>query len=530
MSQVGQKTEVGTLDGTPEKRLFWSIISDYDLRTAICELIDNSVDQWMPTKDKASLSVSVKLDDAKQFISVMDNAGGVKKSELDLLITPGGSNNDPLKECIGIFGVGSKRAAVALGERIEYKTRFRTQETYQIDVTEDWLSSSDWEIPSYQIPNIHKNTTLIEITKLRKPINSEQITELTTHLQETYGKFLQHNFELEVNGVALDSFEFANWCFPPDYPPREISFNIELPDEQKIYVKITGGLISDRDAETENYGVYFYCNDRLIVKELKSRDVGYYVPGEAGVPHPDASLSRVIVELNGPAKYMPWNSSKTSINVDHIVFQQVRQSIIQLNSYYTSLSRRLKNDWDNSIYKYVDGDIDKKSVTNPTSKEPVNLPELPKVKKRKVEQLIAKNRKQINSQPWTVGLVESIAFLEIIKRQKFETGNRIALIVLDSNFEIALKEFIVHRSDIFPTNIYTEKKIRELFRTRKKVVNEVAKQISLPKSLTDKADHYYQIRNKLIHERATVGITDREVEDYRKVVVKILKLLFDLRF
>jgi hypothetical protein len=33
MASVTKKTEVGPLDGTPEKRMFWSIISDYDLKT-----------------------------------------------------------------------------------------------------------------------------------------------------------------------------------------------------------------------------------------------------------------------------------------------------------------------------------------------------------------------------------------------------------------------------------------------------------------------------------------------------------------
>ncbi len=47
MSDVTFKTEVGLLDGTPEKRMFWSIIADYDLRTGMCELVDNAIDIWM---------------------------------------------------------------------------------------------------------------------------------------------------------------------------------------------------------------------------------------------------------------------------------------------------------------------------------------------------------------------------------------------------------------------------------------------------------------------------------------------------
>jgi hypothetical protein len=43
--------------------------------------------------------------------------------------------------------------------------------------------------------------------------------------------------------------------------------------------------------------VYFYCNNRLIAKEIKTRDVGYFVSAEAGVPHPNISLCRELVRL-----------------------------------------------------------------------------------------------------------------------------------------------------------------------------------------------------------------------------------------
>jgi hypothetical protein len=49
-------------------------------------------------------------------------------------------------------------------------------------------------------------------------------------------------------------------------------------------------------------------------------------------------------------------------------------------------------------------------------------------------------------------------------------------------------------------------------------------------ALLGKIDHYYLLRNSLIHERATQQITDTQVSDYRKVIEKVLTLLFGLRF
>jgi hypothetical protein len=105
-----------------------------------------------------------------------------------------------------------------------------------------------------------------------------------------------------------------------------------------------------------------------------------------------------------------------------------------------------------------------------------------------------------------------------------------ALILLDSNFEIALKEFIVHRADLFPPDQFGDTAIHALFQKRYKVVDAVSGKINIPKKLLDKANHYYLLRNKLIHERATIGVTDADVETYQDTIQKVLKILFDIEF
>ena len=81
MDTVTRKTEIEPIDGTPLKRMFWSIISDYDLNTALCELVDNALDIWMHNERVKPLKVEITLDVARQLISVKDNAGGLKQDE-----------------------------------------------------------------------------------------------------------------------------------------------------------------------------------------------------------------------------------------------------------------------------------------------------------------------------------------------------------------------------------------------------------------------------------------------------------------
>ena len=99
------KTEVGILDATPSKRLFLSIIADYDLNKSICELVDNALDVWSKDGRKQNIKIDIQLNERQQTISVEDNAGGLPESELRYIIGPGLSGNAATDDTIGIFGV-----------------------------------------------------------------------------------------------------------------------------------------------------------------------------------------------------------------------------------------------------------------------------------------------------------------------------------------------------------------------------------------------------------------------------------------
>lgn len=530
MAPISRKTEVEPIDGTPVKRMFWSIISDYSLETAICELVDNAIDSWMLDNRSKPLTVSLDLEVDRQLISIRDNAGGVKRDDLRLLVAPGGSRNDPGGELIGIFGVGSKRAGIALAEHVIIKTRFQNEETSELDITPEWLESEEWQLPAYAIPDIEPHSTQLEMSHLRTPLNQEDVEALIIHLGETYGWFIDQGCRLELNGAPVLPRHFDAWAFPPGFPPRETSFDLDMGQSGKFCASITAGLIRDRAPDQDNYGVYFYCNHRLIAREVRVRDVGYFVTAEAGVPHPDASLCRAIVRLQGPAQMMPWNSTKSGINFGHIAFQRVRPALITLVSHFSSLSRRLKDDWEHRVFQHESGQIERIEVEEAATSGRIILPQLPRVNKPRAEKYKAINKTQIRDKPWTLGLVETMAAVDVLARQRLETKNRMSLILLDSNFEIALKEFIVHRRDLFPPDQYNDAAIRRLFAKRHEVINTVSARVNIPAVLVDTANHYYNLRNKLIHERATVGVTDSDIANYRLTIERVLGILFDIRF
>jgi hypothetical protein len=128
--------------------------------------------------------------------------------------------------------------------------------------------------------------------------------------------------------------------------------------------------------------------------------------------------------------------------------------------------------------------------------------------------------------PWTTGLYEGIIAADLIFKQRLEQKNRVALIVLDSTLEIGFKEYLVNESGTF----YSDAKLLEVFRTRANVHTEMKKYLTLKDALWQKINFYYALRNKLVHERSTVGISDSQIEDYRSVVETVLKKMYKLRF
>ncbi len=520
------KRETKLLDGTPSKRSFWTIINDYELQTSICELIDNALDLYLKGKQLSPVSIRIDLDIERQVIRIEDAAGGVPEVDLDLLIRPGGTTNDRDQEIIGIFGVGSKRAVIALAEDVTIRSRHRNDSSFRIDIDNDWLTDESWLIPAYKTEPIPEGTTIIELSILREPISEQHLESLRVHLSQTYARYLMsRRFHISVNTTRLAPMTFDKWAYPPGYGPKDMTFELPTDDGGKVRGEIVAGLVGEKEPGGDDYGVYFYCNERLIAKEIKDKSVGY-ISGRAGIPHSDASLARVIVHLQGAAKDMPWNSTKSAVSFAHPTFKAFQETLIQVLHYYSSLSRGFRGRWEDDVFAHKSGKVQRLRIKDIQHIKKSYLPPKPRVLKHRIDHLRDNNQQIIKEQPWTVGLVEAIAAVDLVRRQKFQTKNRIALLLLDSSFEIALKEFIVHTQGL---NL-GGKTFEELFNKRDAVIKVVRQKVNIDSVTLRKIEHYYRLRNKLVHERATVEVTDEDIDNYEETVQHVLTLLFNLKF
>lgn len=523
------KQQVNILDATPSKRLYMSIIADYDVHKSICELIDNALDIWVTNGCQSTLQVDITLDKDQQRIHVSDNAGGIDESNLSFVVGPGHTGNLETQPTIGIFGVGTKRAVVALAQEVRIRTMQRGK-TYEVDFDDDWLKQDgNWELPYYEVDNIPPGTTQIELTKLRRPLSDDTISQLTKHLGATYAKFLKkRKVRICLNGDPIPPVIFEDWSYPPQYEPRIYTGTIKAQDGNSVEIEAVAGLATESSPAGGEYGVYFYCNDRLVARGLKTIDVGF-TTGLAGKPHADISLARVIISLNGEARLMPWNSSKSDINTSHEVFVALRQWLLQVVKDYTSLSRRLskfEGGWPEQVFKYKTGQAKQVRVDDFPTVKTSYLPPMPTARQQYSRLAFQKNQALLQRKPWTIGIYESIVAVDWVLGKRFEQKNRIALLLLDSTLEIAFKEYLVNESKAH----YPDAKLVSLFEKRHLVEDEVKKYLKAPNKDWGKIKHYYRKRCQLVHQRASVAVSDQEVNDFRTTVERMLTRMFKLKF
>jgi len=183
-------------------------------------------------------------------------------------------------------------------------------------------------------------------------------------------------------------------------------------------------------------------------------------------------------------------------------------------------------DWPDKVFQYDTGTIKEIQIDDFPSVTKSFLPPMPKSRPRYGEVITQKNRRVAKKKPWTKGLYEGVIAADLIAKQKLEQRNRIAFIVLDSTLRDCLQRVFGQRigHDLQRCHLLF------LFSHRSLVHSEIKKYVTIKADTWKKIEHYYRLRCKLVHERATVGISDAQIEDFRDVVERVLRKLYKLKF
>ena len=150
------------VDASPTKGFFiYMLTRDIDVRPAIVELIDNSIDGAKKIrKDKEYKGLFIKINMSPDRFVIEDNCGGIDIETAQKYAFQFGRSSERESDSsgyfTGIFGIGMKRALFKLGKKFEVISK-TTTEYFDLKVeVDEWINKPEWEFEFDKVEDVLK--------------------------------------------------------------------------------------------------------------------------------------------------------------------------------------------------------------------------------------------------------------------------------------------------------------------------------------------------------------------------------------
>jgi hypothetical protein len=354
----------------PVKRFFIDILTrDISLSAAILDLVDNSVDSARSLRGDGDLAgLQIRIEISPERFSITDNCAGISvqdaKDYVFRLGRPPGV--DGVDGSIGQFGVGMKRALFKLGHAFQVDSR--TAESHfvvDVDIVQ-WEQQPNWTIPLTEYANEASSDTgtAIVVDPVDQRSSAALMDLITTgdlqkELASRHRIAIERGLFITVNGaeVVAEKTILAVADDAANLYPLVDRFEETDLDGNRVEVKIYAGVFatqtSPTDAEPEDAlnaeggaGWYVFANDRLLIKADRDRLTGWGT-GKHGLPifHNQYARFRGYVFMSAVRpSALPWNTTKTGVEVDDSVWIAIRRRMITAGRQVIPFLNLLKNE------------------------------------------------------------------------------------------------------------------------------------------------------------------------------------------
>jgi hypothetical protein len=378
MSTVEDPPPDGFVDARPEKRFFVEMLTrDIEFAPAVIDLVDNSVDgakrlrgvsgtDGQPTF--AGLRVDLFL--ASDRFEISDNCGGFSRQvATEYAFRFGRAAGQPTSEGeVGQFGVDMKRALFKLGSAFTVESQHAGDRwKVEVDVPR-WLEpDAPWVFPIKGDGSGGDDGTLLRAESLLASASSRFgreafLSRVTSEIAMRHAIALEQGLTITVNGRPLTPRP-AQLLQSDIVKPLTYLEEIAVEDGAvngggaPLSMRLYAGLTTLDEEENEDEvdtdeptlftghdaaGWYVFCNDRALVFADRSRLTGW--GEEAPRYHPQYRRFRGFVYLNGDSRAMPWNTTKTDVDEDSVVWQQVRRNIVDALRKSITVMNRIKRE------------------------------------------------------------------------------------------------------------------------------------------------------------------------------------------
>lgn len=336
------KRDPKNINAQPTKDLFISMLTkDLPLEDAISDLVDNSVDGARRIHNNQDYKDQwVRIEAMENHFKIDDNCGGITVDDArkyafrfgraeDMPQTPGS---------IGRFGIGMKRALFKLGNNFRVvSTTKNSKFVVEVDVNE-WKEKEEeeWQFVFREleeglkdVPTTRRGTS-ITVTSLDKSVsqsfgNTFFVNRLIKELELHHLFSIDKGLEIRINGHRLKTrslLVLQSKELKPAY--WEYTF------DDQVKVKAYAGI---HTSDLEAGGWYIFCNGRLVLGPDQTLTTGWGDREIMKIPKYHGQYDRFrgyIFFDSDDAALLPWNTTKTSVDVDSPKWKYVRAEMIKL--------------------------------------------------------------------------------------------------------------------------------------------------------------------------------------------------------
>jgi len=317
------------------------ITKDIHLEDCILDLIDNCLDGARRSSRDAPevaryANHAARIELTRQGFRIEDNCGGISVDQaIDYAFHFGRRREAPPGDhAIGLYGIGMKRAIFKMGNKISIRSS-TDKDSFRTDIdVEAWLAKpplersdgtvqEDWDFDLDEAEPLAHPGTQISIEQLHEEV-ARQFDDpafrngLIRIVSRDYAQFIAKGFSISINGQPVPSFGFAVRESEDIRPMRQ-----EYQDESGVQVEIIAGMAglppddlgpTERRPESEYFGWFVVCNDRVIVASDKSVQTGW---GDGIGPawHFQYNGFLGIVEFSSEdPTLLPWRTTKRDVD------------------------------------------------------------------------------------------------------------------------------------------------------------------------------------------------------------------------
>ena len=336
------------------------LTKDISTLEALYDLVDNSIDAARNNiiqnsnyeKDEMGLPKSYKgykvhIEISPDAIYIEDNCFGMEEETLvsrAFYI----AKQSQHKFGIGQYGIGLKRSLLKMGSQYHFFMD-NGNKCYESDFCRDSFSGSDNKILAKEEASKGEIKTKFTVTQIHSEIKHEignvrWLANALKGFKDRYSIFFSKGFEITINyngkpqGPITSSLPGirTDGLVEPTFLEEDIDgvkVIIESGIHEKYYLKNEKNhSISVNRNLTNDFGIYFICNDRVIVKASTSNTHGWKTKWHSEY-NGFICLVRFISEE--PSK-LPWNTAKNGMREDSTLFLTAIEKIQPIAEQYRS--------------------------------------------------------------------------------------------------------------------------------------------------------------------------------------------------